>query len=70
VISLTDHEMDCVLSAARPLQPQARSEFLQALAAELERQQQRGPGTIYRVCRELQRRYFDPPDLRSVGNYE
>ena len=70
MIALTDHELDAVMAAARPLQPQARSEFLTAVAAELASQPQRGPGAIYRVCRDLQRRYFDPPDLRSVSNYE
>jgi hypothetical protein len=54
VDALSDDELEAVMSAARPLQPKARTEFLTAVAAELERQPERGPGVIYRVCRELQ----------------
>jgi gluconate kinase len=65
MIALDNDEMSAVMYAARPLEPRARTEFLQAVAAELEQQQQRGPGAIYRTCRELQKRYFDPPIATS-----
>lgn len=68
MISLSDAELDAVMNAARPLQPQARSEFLRALAA-VENQRQFGPGLVHRVARDLQRRYFDPPDLSGVAKY-
>ena len=61
MIALDNDELKQINFAARPLEPQARSEFLAALAAALEHQPQRGPGVVYRCCRELQRRYFDPP---------
>ena len=69
-ISLSDAELTAISDAARPLPPKLRSEFLQAVAAEIEQRQQRGPGAIYRACRELQRKYFDPPDLTSVRKYD
>jgi len=67
MIALDDEEMAAVVSAARPLQPKHRSEFLAAVAAELERQQQRGPGAVYRACRDLQKRFFNPPQLHGGG---
>jgi len=67
MIALDDTELEQVMTAARPLPPKMRGEFLQAVAAELEHQ--RGPGAICRACRELQRRFFDPPDL-SPSKYE
>jgi hypothetical protein len=70
MISLEDDEMSAVLDAARPLPPKLRSEFLQAVAAEIEQRQQRGPGAVYRACRELQRKFFDPPILNGAAKYE
>jgi hypothetical protein len=69
MISLSDDEMRAVTDAARPLPPKLRGEFLQAVAAEIEHQPQRGPGAIYRACRELQRQFFDPP-LSTSGKYD
>jgi len=66
MITLDNDEMSAVLSAAAPLPPKVRGEFLQAVAAEIEQQQQRGPGAVYRACRDLQRKYFDPPDLSGI----
>jgi hypothetical protein len=47
-----------------------RSEFLRAVAAEIEQHLQRGPGTVFRACRELQRRFFDPPDFTGLSKYD
>ena len=57
MIALSDTELEQVMSAARPLPPKLRGEFLQAVAAEIEQQHQRGPGAVYRACRELQRQF-------------
>jgi gluconate kinase len=57
--------MDC----AQPLAQNDRGEFLQAVAAEIEQQRQRGPGAVYRACRELQRKFFDPP-ISTGREYE
>jgi hypothetical protein len=64
-LKLTDSEMDALLNAARPIDPNRRDEFLQACAAALSDLNERGPGATYRVIRETQRRYFDPPDLTN-----
>jgi hypothetical protein len=64
VIRLTDAELAEIMTAARPLQPHLRDVFLQAVADELARLGgEHGIGAVHRVCRQIQRRYFDPPDL-------
>ena len=72
-ISLTDAELEVVMSAARPLQPHERDQFLRDVAAELERYRSDiGPGLVARVAREAQRKVFDPPSFsgdRGVGKY-
>ena len=60
-ISLSDDELRIVMDCAQPLAPKDRDAFLRDVAAELEQRHQRGPGAIYRACRELQKKYFDPP---------
>jgi hypothetical protein len=69
MIALDNDEMSAVMSAARPLEPRARTEFLQAVAAELEQHRQR-PGVVYRACRDLQRRFFDPPQFHGASKYD
>jgi hypothetical protein len=65
-IRLSDDELDSVLAAARPIAIERRDAFLQQVAAEL-RGREIGPGLVARICRELQRQFFAPPDL-SRGN--
>ena len=69
MITLDNDELKQINLAARPLREKVRGEFLAAVAAELQHQPQCGPGVVYRACRELQRRFFDPPNL-SGGEYE
>jgi hypothetical protein len=73
-LALTDSELDAVLAAARPLAPDLRDPFLQAVAHALSGRNVIGPGTVHRVCAELQRQSFDPPDLGGrmprVGKWE
>ena len=54
------------MAAARPLDPDLRDPFLRAVAHALQQDcaGEVGPGTVARVCRELQRQFFDAPDLR------
>ena len=42
-----------------------RDPFLQAVANALlaDCSGEIGPGTVARVCREMQRQFFDPPDI-------
>jgi hypothetical protein len=68
MIWLTDAELTAITDGARPLPPKISGEFLQAVAAEIEHQQQRGPGAIYRACPKLQRKYFDPPDFTGPAS--
>ena len=71
-IRLTDAELDAVFAAARPLDPDLRDPFLQAVAHALQqdRSGEIGPGTVARICRELQRQFFDPPDFdRAVPRW-
>jgi hypothetical protein len=62
-VRLTDTELDLVFAAARPLALDMRDPFLQAVADALANRAQVGPGVVYQVCREQQRRFFDPPNL-------
>jgi hypothetical protein len=70
MIWLTDAELTAITDAARPLPPKLRGEFLQAVAAETEQHHQRGLGAVYRACRELQRKVFDPPDFTGLSKYD
>ena len=50
----------------RRLPPNDRSAFLADVAAAL-RDQALGDGTVFRVIREIQERYFRPPELGPGG---
>ena len=74
-IRLTDSELDTVFAACRPLAVRDRDAFLQDVANALASCSDVGPGTVFRICRELQRRHCDyplatepgaPPPRRSV----
>lgn len=61
-LALTDAELDIVFAAARPLDVDLRDPFLQAVANALMHERGPiGPGVVHRVCRELQRQFFVPP---------
>jgi hypothetical protein len=62
-LRLTDDQLDIILLAAQPLAPHQRDGFLQAVANELAGCQELGPGLVSRVCRQVQRAHFDPPEL-------
>jgi hypothetical protein len=64
-IALSDAEMDHVYAACRPLAPDRRDGFLQALARELQ-EREIGPGTVHRAIVKVQREYFDPPMLERA----
>jgi hypothetical protein len=67
-IRLTDEELTHVLQAAAPLDRACRGDFLQAVAAELQRLSEPGPGDVFRAIRATQRRFFDPPlDRQTIG---
>jgi hypothetical protein len=66
-LALSDSKLDAVMAAARPLPVALRDPFLQAVAHALSGRAVVGPGTVHQVVRDLQRQFFDPPDLSHSG---
>ena len=70
MIALSDDELSAVMDAGRPIPPPDRDLFLQALADELAQHPgEVGAGLIHRIARDLQRRFFTPPDLSGCSKY-
>ena len=67
-LALSDAELTAVMDACQPLRPYDRDPFLRALAQELGREPQLGPGVIHPVARNLQKQFFDPPNLSAIVN--
>ena len=63
---LSEDQISIVLNAARPLPIQDRDAFLHDVVEALDHCPELGDGAVSRLCRELQRRYFDPPNLREA----
>jgi hypothetical protein len=61
MLALTDSEIATVMQLARPLLPDQRTAFLELLATKFKGQRELGDGEVYRLCRELQRQYYDAP---------
>jgi hypothetical protein len=69
-LHLSDEEMDLLLALAAPIDQRLRTEFLTAVAAELEANGQAGPagpGAVHRIGRVVQRRFFDAPQLPNAS---
>jgi hypothetical protein len=66
-IALSDVELQAVLAAARPLARHQRDAFLQAVADELARSGQVGPGVVFKVCAAVQRRFLAPSDMDGAA---
>jgi hypothetical protein len=64
MIRLSDSELQAVMDAAAPLEPRMRDAFLRSVAHALTGREV-GPGLVARTCREVQREFFDPPDLSA-----
>ena len=62
-LALSDEQLDIVMAACRPLAPHQRNAFMTDVANALAGHQELGPGVVSRVCRDVQRRHFDAPDL-------
>jgi hypothetical protein len=56
-------EITTIMAASRPLAVADRDAFLRDVCAVLSTQPVLGDGVVGRVCREVRRRYFDPPHL-------
>jgi hypothetical protein len=66
-VRLSDDELNTVMQAAAPLAVAQRDPFLRAVANSLAGYKEIGPGTVFTVCRELQKQFFDPPNLEHAG---
>jgi hypothetical protein len=56
-----DESYDIIMRAAAPLARGLRDGFLEDVASTLRNIGDPGPGALYRLCREVQRKYWDPP---------
>jgi hypothetical protein len=54
------------MAAARPIAVERRDAFLQQVARSL-RGREIGPGLVHRVVAQVQREFFDPPDLSRMA---
>jgi hypothetical protein len=68
MISLSDSELQIVLSAAKPIPPRDRDQFLRDVASELARYPEVGPGIIGRVVARLQRQHLAPRMSHNAGS--
>jgi hypothetical protein len=66
-LRLSDDELNAVMAAARPIDVSRRDAFLQRVAVTLQGCNEIGPGVVYRVAAQVQREFFDPPDLSHAG---
>ena len=73
LLSLSDSQITAIMAAAKVLTPVDRTAFLELVGQELSAQRvnghELGDGAIYRVVRELQRRFWHPPHLGTYGKY-
>jgi hypothetical protein len=60
-LKLSDDEMTALYRAAQPIAQDRHDEFLQAVADALGAEREIGPGVVFRVLRDTQRGFFDPP---------
>jgi hypothetical protein len=68
VIILSDSQTDAIASAIKPMQPGERQALLAQLFEELiYRHDEIGDGSLARLLRDLQKKYFVPPDTEEVG---
>lgn len=67
MISLSDSELQTLMSAAAPIPPRDRDAFLREAAAELSKYPELGPGIVSRVASRLQREFLNARDLRGAG---
>jgi hypothetical protein len=64
--ALTDYQRSILLAAAQPLTPEQRRAFMTAVTERLVGIAEVGEGTVARVCREIQKQFFDPANLAKL----
>ena len=69
MLSLSDDELSIVFNLARPLEPELRDPFLQAVALALAKYptEALGPGLVARIARPLQSEFLRPPTGRETS---
>jgi hypothetical protein len=65
-LAFSDQQIDAILRAAGPLAPGDRTTFLEEIAAKLAGLTL-GDGIVFRVIREVQGRYLNPPAKLAPG---
>jgi hypothetical protein len=61
--SLSDEEMRVILDLAAPIDSVRRNAFLARVTEALSGSRERGPGHAHRICRDLQKQFYDAPRL-------
>jgi hypothetical protein len=63
-IAFTDEEMSLLINLSGPIAPAARPAFMDAVAAAVEAKgQPSGVGLVHQVGRQIQKQFWDPPQL-------
>jgi hypothetical protein len=65
-LALDDSQLDAIMRAAAPLQPQDRDAFLKDVAHALNGHEL-GDGIVGRICAEVQRKYWRAPEIEMRG---
>ena len=68
-VRLSDQELSVLMDMAQPLTPKARGEFVRACCQILGKCEFFGTGVVYRVAREVQKRFWAPPDPRPTPKW-
>lgn len=66
-LKLTDDQLSAVMRAAAPLAQNVREDFLETLAARLCGLRELGNGVVFRVIREVQAEFWEPPRDEQVN---
>jgi hypothetical protein len=66
-LALSDAQLDAIMLACRPMQPQERQAFLAALGVLFQGREEIGDGELGRALRQLQREIFRPPTDTETG---
>jgi hypothetical protein len=66
-LALTDSQLDTIFRMAAPLLDVDRSAFLEDVARELGGLPELGDGIVARVCMQVQRKYWRPPEIGWGG---
>jgi hypothetical protein len=66
-LALSDAQLDIVFRLAAPLLAADRSAFLEDVARALGELPEVGDGIVARICAQVQRKYWRPPELGHGG---